>query len=81
METSTSTDGSYEYEVIGEHLVDSRRLLTIDADGRLFDLDLATGNASPTELTDAWVVDTVAARRLTARHDDVVLPPPVVIVG
>ncbi len=54
-------DHPFEYEVIGEHLVDPMRLLTIAADGRLFDLNLIDGSASPAELTEDWVVDTVDA--------------------
>lgn len=69
----------FGYDVIGEHLVDPLRLLAVDPDGRLVALDLASGQASPTELTDAWKVDTVAARR--ARTDDAILPPPILVIG
>jgi hypothetical protein len=77
---SALAESSFEYEVIGEHLLDPRRLLTIDTEGRLFDLDLKTCTALPTELTDAWVVDTVHARRLLPEGDRL-LPPPVLVVG
>jgi len=80
MDAIPLADASFEYEVIGEHLADPRRLLTIDTDGRLYDLDLETCTASPTELTDAWLVDTVAARRLLP-SDDRLLPPPILVVG
>lgn len=59
MNDVSPTDHPFEYEVIGEHLIDPMRLLTIDADGRLFDLNLQDGSASPAELTADWVVDTV----------------------
>ncbi len=55
----SSADHAFEYEVIGEHLIDPMRLLTIDRDGRLFDLNLRDGSASPAELTGDWIVDTV----------------------
>lgn len=67
---SSPSDHTFEYEVIGEHLIDPMRLLTIDADGRLFDLNLEDGSASPAELTGDWIVDTVDAnlyRRKVAR--------------
>jgi len=54
-------DHPFEYEVIGEHLVDPLRLLTIDRDGRLFELNLGDGSASPAELTADWVVDVIDA--------------------
>jgi hypothetical protein len=79
MESSSPADVSFEYEVIGEHSVDPTRLLAVDPDGHLVALDLASGQAAPTELSESWVVDTVAARR--ARVDDAVLPPPILVVG
>lgn len=56
---SFRTDQAFEYEVIGEHLIDPMRLLTIDGDGRLFALNLQDGTTSPAELTSDWVVDVV----------------------
>ena len=80
MTDSTTSDIPFEYEVIGEHLIDPLRLLTVDADGHLFDLNLETCSASPTELTEQWAVDTVAARR-SFRRDDLKSKPPVLVVG
>jgi hypothetical protein len=79
MDACSPLDPCFEYDVIGEHLDDPARLLAVDPDGRLVALDLASGQAAPTELSDAWVVDTVAARR--ARADDRILPPPILVVG
>lgn len=59
MNDSSPSDQTFEYEVIGEHLIDPMRLLTIDVDGRLFDLNLVDGSASPAELTSDWIVDVV----------------------
>ena len=56
---SSLADQAFEYEVIGEHLIDPMRLLTIDGDGRLFALNLQDGSTSPAELTSDWVVDLV----------------------
>ena len=76
----SSIDIPFEYEVIGEHLLNPLHLLTVDADGRLFDLNLETCTASPTELTEFWVVDTMAARRSPLRNT--LLPStPVLVVG
>lgn len=77
---SLPADNSFEYEVIGEHFVDPMHLLTIDAEGRLFDLNLESGRADPTELSDCWVVDTVDAK-LYLRRAIGLLPPPTLVVG
>lgn len=77
---STLADGSFEYEVIGEHLTDPLRLLTIDGEGRLFDLNLETCSASPTELTEDWVVDVVDTSQYR-RQTGVNAPLPALVVG
>lgn len=77
---STLADGSFEYEVIGEHLTDPLRLLTIDGEGRLFDLNLETCSASPTELTEDWVADVVDTSQYR-RHIGVNAPLPALVVG
>ena len=77
---STLADGSSEYEVIGEHLTDPLRLLTIDGEGRLFELNLETCSASPTELTEDWVVDVVDTSQYR-RHLDVNAPLPALVIG
>jgi hypothetical protein len=79
MDACTPIDPCFEYDVIGEHISDPARLLAVDPDGRLVALDFASGRAAPTELTDAWVVDTVVAGR--ARTNDAILPAPVLVVG
>ncbi len=61
MNDTSPSDHPFEYEVIGEHLVDPMRLLTIDCDGRLFELNLGDGSASPAELTADWVIDVIDA--------------------
>ncbi len=47
----------FDYEVIGEHVVDPNRLLVIGGDGRFYALDLLDGHTTPTELSAQWVVD------------------------
>jgi hypothetical protein len=75
---ATLLDVPLAYEVIGEHVRDSHRLLAIASDGRLFDLDLTTGLPVPTALSDEWVVDLVAFRR--SRLDSPAITP-VLVVG
>jgi hypothetical protein len=75
------TDHAFEYEVIGEHLIDPMRLLTIDADGRLFDLNLRDGSASPAELTGDWIVDTVDTSLYRGRGTPVRASIHTVVVG
>lgn len=77
---STLADASSEYEVIGEHLTDPLRLLTIDGEGRLFELNLETCSTSPTELTEDWVVDVVDTSQ-HRRHLGVNAPLPVLVIG
>ena len=74
-------DQAFEYEVIGEHLIDPMRLLTIDGDGRLFDLNLQDGSASPAELTADWVVDTVDASLYRRRAGGLVAHAHPLVVG
>ncbi len=76
----TPADVTFEYEVIGEHLFDPMRLLTVDSEGRLFELNLVNGSASPTELTEYWVVDTVDAYQ-HLRSPRTVSTPPTLVVG
>lgn len=79
MDAAAWVDVPFAYEVIGEHVRDAHRLLAIDSDGRLFDLDLLHGNPVPTELSDEWVVDLVAFRR--SRKDALPLSPPILVIG
>lgn len=79
LSTSFPADSSFEYEVVGEHRIDPLHLLTVDRDGRLFDLNLKTGGVSPTELTDQWRVDTVLVR--WPGNDDQLISPSVLVVG
>jgi hypothetical protein len=76
----TPADITFEYEVIGEHRIDPMRLLTVDSEGRLFELNLATGLAFPTELTEFWVVDTVDTYQYL-RSPRIVSTPPTLVVG
>lgn len=60
-------DHPMDYEVIGEHQSDPMRLLVFGSDGRLYALDLASGNTTLTELGDQWVLD-VADLTAKLRH-------------
>ena len=80
VDTIPVIDTSPAYDVIGEHCIDPLRLLAIDADGHLVDLNLGTGDTSPTELSEFWRVDRRRAWRY--RPDtDTVLPAPIIVVG
>jgi len=78
---SSPSDQTFEYEVIGEHLIDPMRLLTIDADGRLFDLNLQDGSASPAELTSDWVVDLVDTSVYRQRMSGLLIHSHTLVVG
>lgn len=77
---STFPESTFEYEVIGEHLIDPLHLLTVDADGRLFDLNLEDCSASPTDLTEDWVVDIVDTSQYLG-HTGTIVPRPALVVG
>jgi hypothetical protein len=77
----TPNDQAFEYEVIGEHLLDPMRLLTIDGDGRLFALNLQDGSTSPAELTADWVVDVVDTAIYRRRMGGPVTRPHTLVVG
>lgn len=81
MNDAFPSDQTFEYEVIGEHLIDPTRLLAIDADGRLFDLNLQDGSASLAELTSDWVVDVVDAAIYRRRMGGPVTGPHALVVG
>lgn len=74
-------DHPFEYEVIGEHLVDPLRLLTVDGEGRLFELNLGDGTASPTELTADWIIDIVDTTIYRRRGDGGSLRSHTLVVG
>lgn len=75
------SDHPFEYEVIGEHLIDPMRLLAIDTEGRLFDLNLIDCSTSPAELTSDWVVDTVDTSVYHRRSTGVRMHPQTLVVG
>lgn len=81
MNDAGPSDQPFEYEVIGEHLIDPMRLLTIDAEGRLFDLNLQDGTASPAELTSDWIVDVVDTALYRRNMIPVTTHPPALVVG
>ena len=56
-ETLVSVDLPSAYEVVGEHVRDTGKLLVLGDNGRLYALDLRDDQPSPTELSDEWVVD------------------------
>jgi hypothetical protein len=76
---SPPADVSFEYEVIGEHLIDPLRLLTIDAEGQLFELNLESGSTSPTILSEDWIVDTVDATPYWRRPGSRIAPALLVV--
>ncbi len=81
MNDFSPADHPFEYEVIGEHLIDPMRLLTIDGDGRLFDLNLVDGSTSPAELTSDWVVDVVDTSVYRQRATGLLVHSHTLVVG
>ncbi|MDQ3654867.1 MAG: hypothetical protein M3457_07305 [Chloroflexota bacterium] len=81
MNDTSPNDHPFEYEVIGEHLFDPLRLLTIDGDGRLFDLNLVDGSASPAELTGDWIVDVVDTSVYRRRTAGILVHSHTLVVG
>ncbi len=78
---SSLIDQAFEYEVIGEHMIDPMRLLTIDGDGRLFALSLQDGSTSPAELTADWVVDVIDTALYRGRTAGLLVHSHTLVVG